>query len=329
MATPKTLLTVDAQARLTEFSSAFDQALATIDPENSFARDFGLVNSSRAIATTYPIPLSAAGYVKKSGDVKMRRLYERSLSMTPYEHEDGVEELAYKIEAPDFVGWSSEPARIAREGLRLPNKLVAAILKANPLLDLYVEKQPGGNTASTIRLFADDHPVNILDSSFGTFDNDQTAVEIGEAMVKACKNRFRTRKAPNGTPMGLQFTHLLVPAALEELAKDFFESDTLVLAVANAGGTIVGGVPRKNRFMGAVQPVIVPELLDDNIVYALDGNSGVFPWVLQDGGAPEEIVFDKTSDRYKTTGMVGVSYKLLMAVAAALPHAVERITLTG
>jgi hypothetical protein len=234
MATPFNLVSRDAQQALTEFSQEFDAALAVADAE-PWSRRFGLYNSSRSIRTTYPIPVSAAGYVERKGDDKLRSLFERSLSMSPKEWVDGVAEKAIVVEAPDFIGWAGEPARIAKEGARHPNRLVAEMLAANPLLAFYADEKLG--VASTIRLFASNHPVNIFDSSFLTFDNDHSASAIDSTMLKAAKLRFRQRKGPNGKPMGLRVTHMLVPAAREEEAKDFLESDNLVIAVQNVGAT--------------------------------------------------------------------------------------------
>jgi hypothetical protein len=327
MVAPYRMVSRDAQVALNEFSTAFDQALAVADPD-LWATRFGLANSSRAIRTTYPIPVSAAGYVERSGDDKLRALFERSASMSPVEWVDGVSVKAQIVEAPDFIGWAGEPARIAREGARQPNVQVATMLHANPLLDLYREELPGGSVASTITLFSSSHPVNIFDSDYGVFDNDHLASAIDATMITAAKLRFRKKLAPNGRPMGLRLTHLLVPAAREQEALDFFESDNLILAVQNVGKTEnVGGVPTNNRHKGTVEVVVCDELLDDDIIYALDGNKGCFPWIIQDGGAPEEIRYDKDSDYYKNTGLIGVKYVLQMAVAGALPHAIERITL--
>lgn len=328
MATPYNLVSRDAQVALTDFSTQFDAALVTADILQ-WATQYGHSETSNAIQTTYPIPVDAAGYVERKGDDKMRELFERSLSIRPKEWVDGVMALARIVEAPDFIGWAGAPARIAKEGLRQPNKLVAAMLQANPLLDLYRSEHAGGSVASTINLFHGSHPVNIFDSSKGTFDNDHTITGINAASIAAAKLRFRQKKAPNGEPMGLRLTHLLVPAALEEIAKDFFESDNLVLAIENQAGTEnVGGTWTNNRHKGTVQVVVCDELLDANIVYALDAGSGAFPWIVQTTGAPEEIRYDKNDALYKDAGKVGVKYVLTMGVAAALPHAIERLTIS-
>lgn len=330
MATPYNAVSHDAAQALTEFSSAFDRALVATDPATTWAALYGYVHTTNAIKSTFPIPLDAPGYHEFKGDMKYRRLYERSLSMKTKTWQDGVEEYTKVIEAPDFIGWLNAPANMAREANRHPMKLVAAMLHANPLLDLYREEFDGGSVASTLHLFDNTHPYNILDTSVGTFDNDQAAVEIGATMVEAVSLRFANRRAPNGERMGLRFNTLLVPAALSEVAKNFFEPDTLALAVMNAAGTeVVGGIPRNNRYKSQVNVVICDELQDDNIVYALDATSTCSPWIIQTVGAPEEIRRDKDSDYWKSTLKVSIAYILEQAVAACLPHAIERITLTG
>lgn len=326
MANPYLQVSRDAQQYLTEFSRAFDAAFVAATP-TTWARDFGHVNSSRAIQTKYPLPISAAGYKEKKGQTKFRGLFERSLTMQTKEWEDAIAELASRIEAPDFIGWTTEPQKIALEGARHANVLTAEMLKANPLLDLYKEEDEGGTTASTIRLFASNHPVHIYDSAQGTFDNDLEITGFDATSIKLVKQYFAALKAPNGRKAGRVFNTLLIPSALAEQAKDFFESDNLILAVENAVPAIVGGVPTNNRHKGTVRVVECPELLDDDVCYALDATSMAFPWVLQDGGAPEQIIFGKDDYLYKTEGKVGIAFKLQMAVAAALPQTIARLTI--
>lgn len=325
---PYQLVGRSAQVALNEFSKDFDQALAlsTLDP---WALRLGLTNNSRAIRTTYPIPVSAAGYRLRKGDDELRELFERSLSMSPEEWSDGFSALARVVEAGDFIGFAGEPARIAEESARQPNLLVAQMLEANPYLDLYRNERPGGSIASTIRLFADNHPVNIFDSSYGTFDNDQSGSAIDATLFSAIHTRFYNRKGPNGRNMGLRFNLLVAPSARAEEAKDFLESDLLQIAVLNAAGTEnVGGTVTNNRHKGTVDLLIADELTDNDVIYAMDSRAKVWPWIVQTGGPVEQITYDKTSEMYKNKSRIGMKFVLTMAVAAALPHAIERITLS-
>lgn len=326
-AAPYQLVSQDALVALTEFGRDFDAALVTA-PVEKWAERIGLVNTSKAIKTTYPIPVSAAGYRERLGDDQLRELFERSLSMSPREWSDGFSALARVIEAPDFVGFSGEAQRIAAQAAKHSNKLVAAMLKANPLLDLYKAELPGGVVPSTVRLFSDSHPVNIFDASFGTFDNDHSATAIDATMFSATKIRFGQKKAPNGESLGLTFDTLLVPLALGEQAKDFLESDMMIIALQEAGAN-VAATNTNNRHKGTVELIIADELLDDDVVYPMCLRQSVYPWIVQNGGSPEQILYDKTDALYKDKGRVGMKFILTAAVQAALPHAIERVTITG
>jgi phage major head subunit gpT-like protein len=312
-----------AAKALEEFSEQFKSALVLATVEE-WAVGLGASATSTAIQTTYPLSIYAAGYKEWKGEHKYRDLYMRSLRMKPRDWQDGVKQKARIVEAHDFMGWSAQPAAMAIEAKRLANKLVASVLEANPLLDIYRDDDTG--TASAIALFASNHPYNVFDSSFGTFDNDITATAIDKAMMVAAKQHFRSLKAANGESMGLRMTHLLVPAAREEEAKDFLDNDLLVETILN-GSTPVGGVTRQNRHKGTVTLVVSDELTDDDTVYALAlDKPDLPPWIVQTSGAPEEIIHDRDSHMYKTSGEVAISYTLSANAAAAFPHPILKIS---
>lgn len=329
MATPFQLISRDAQDALREFSTAFDGALA-LAPADIWSKQFGL-NYTGKFKVTFPLSISAAGYRERKGDDKMRSLYEKSLDMLPKEWSDGVAEKASIIEAPDFIGWGSEPGRIALEGNRHPNLLVSDILHNNPVLDFYKN-----SAYSALTMFHASHPINVFDPASPTFANDVNYKVSGatgtgiidSGFLKGAKTRFRTRKGPNGRFLGLQFTHLLVNPAREQEARDALENDLLITTITNkAGSENVAAATGNNRMKGAVTLVVGDELQDDNIVYCLDASRGCYPWIVQDGGAPEQIIFDKSDAMYKANGKVGVKYVLTMGAAAALPQAIERVNL--
>jgi hypothetical protein len=335
---PNLQVSNDASRALEEFSDEFRSALA-LGPVNQWATENGLARTSDALKSSWPIPVSAAGYHEFKGDMKYRSLYERSLSMTIKLWQDGVEEFAHVIEAPDFVDWSGEPARMAAEWQRQPNVLVAAMLAesalAGPLLDFYTDKDT--NTASTRRLFASDHPFNVFNVGLGTFDNTASvaasAISDGSAW-DTLTAQFRAILGPNGKPLGLSFTggYCIVPATRENLFKNALEFDTLIRGVAGTGavnsGTRVAAVTQNNRYKGTFGYTIADELDDQDHFYALCApKSGMVPWVIQTG-TPEEFIHDKSSDKYKSTLKLYYSVVGKMAAAAALPHCIIRVTIT-
>jgi hypothetical protein len=341
MATPYLQVSRDASRALEEFSNEFSSALV-LGAFEAWAGMFGLTRTSSAIKTTWPIPISAAGYHEFKGDHKYRHLYHRSLSMTTKQWQDGVEEFARVIEAPDFIDWAGEPGRIATEWLRQPQVLVADMLALSsldgPLLDFY--RDADSDTASTRRLFAADHPYNVLDPDLGDFDNtlDTTVAEIQSgAFFDAANDHFSSILGPNGKPLGLRMTggNCLVPATRENLFKNTLQFDTIVRTVNNVGtigatSNVVAGVPQNNIYKGTVGYTRADELADQDHFYALAaGRPGLYPWIVQTAGAPEEFLFDKSSERYKNTLKVAVSYVGDMAAAACLPHGILRVRITG
>ncbi|OFV81997.1 MAG: hypothetical protein A2Y78_00235 [Acidobacteria bacterium RBG_13_68_16] len=348
MISPYHLQSRDVAAALTDFSVAFDSALALGEVEQ-WASSLGYVVSSNAIRTTFPIPVSAAGYRARRGDDVMRRLYERSLSMSPVEWQDGVEELARLVRAPDFMGWGSAPADMAFEALRFDNVLAADVLQRNPLLDFYREEFPGGSVASTIHLFAATHPFNVLDASVGTFANDWSAgdtvegetvpAEVNRVLIKQLRQHFRSVNGPNGRPLGLRLAALMVTADHEEEARDLLERAGIAVAQTNVAGTQnVGGVVLENRYKG-LRLIVADELTgslpgggtgDVDTIYGIASKAAGLtppPIVLQDAGS-EEIVYDESSEKYKNEGKIGVKRVLTRACAAALPHAIVRVNLS-
>jgi hypothetical protein len=341
MATPYFQVSRTAARALEEFSDEFRGALA-LTPVDTWAGDLGLVRTTDALKTTFPIPLDAAGYKEFKGDIKFRTLYSRSLSMKSKQWQDGVEAPVAEIEGPDFIDWAGQPAAMALEWTRLPNEIVATMLESGagadgPLLDFY--RDPDTNTAGTRQLFASDHPFNVLKTSLGTFDNDidTTVAEImSGTFFDTIEQYFGTMKGPNGKSMALsmQGGTFLVPTARTSLFKKALEFDTLITNVTNAGalnGTanVVSAVPQNNIYKGYKYRTAV-ELTQANVFYAIAaGKPGNHPWVVQVGSAPEEIVHDKSSELYKRHLKVGLAYVGQANSAACLPHRIVKVTITG
>ena len=278
----------------------------------TWAKNLGLYRASRALKTTFPVPVSAAGYAEFKGDLKYRGLFEKSITLKPKTWQDGVAELASVIEAPDFIGWTSEPAAMAAAATALLNQIIAEALEANPTC--WDEKD----------FFATNHPHNVFDvAKFGAFSNNITGAGTDPTLANLAiaKKNFRKIKAPNGKPLGLRMTHVLVPGAQEEIWKDLLEQDMVIQAIN--GGAAFGAVG--NRHKGTVELVVSDELTDDSKWYPLALNKpGMVPWIVQDEGAPEEIRQDKTDALYKTTLKVGVAYVLRGNGELALPHCIQR-----
>lgn len=342
------LVSRDAGLALTEFSNAFAAAMALGDVDQWAAR-LGYVHTSQALRTKFPIPFSSAGYRKLEGEIKYRSLLEKSLEIIPEPWTDGVEAPAEKVEAPDFIGWSTEPAAMAREAQRHPNILAADVLIQNPLLDFYRVERPGGSVASTLHLFDDAHPYNLFKTGIGTFDNDwengdtvgglTVPSEINAQLVRMLKVHFRGIKGPNGRSLGLRLSHILAPPAQEQTWLDFMRPSTVSIVQNAAGSENVAAAVQENRHTD-FELVIADELIgelpsdpdntgDDDVFYAIASMGRIPPWMLSQQSAVERLVNDKFSDFYKRTLKVSVAHIFRAGAIGALPHAIVRVNLSA
>ncbi len=354
MSTPYQQVSRDASRAIEEFSDQFRGALVLADPAGWDDAGLSYTLANVAGTVTFPLPIDAAGYKEFKGEIKFRRLYERSMSFRTKEWSDGVQESARVIESNAFSGWVQAPENMVRAWKQLPLDLLAALLQGNdpgtnapaayvgPLLDLYKDKD--SNTASTINWFADAHPVNIFEPGFGTFDNLRTTTHAdilnGNWFKDLCAYAATVRGA-NGKPLGITATgtQVLNPTSLTHEFKTYLENDTLITAISNAGAqnataNVVAAANRKNLAYGVVTAKEVAELSIangwDQVFYAiLGGPSELYPWVALADSAPEERLFDKSSEFYKNTGMVKVGYIGNANVGAAMPHRIVRYQITG
>lgn len=302
------LVSQDAQRALEEFAQDFAAALTQSGVEQ-WSKTFGVYKASSALKTTWPIPVSAAGYSEFKGDIKYRSIFEKSLTLVPKTWQDGVAELASIIEAPDFIGWLQEPAAMAAASMSLPNEIIAGRLEANPAC------WDGKN------FFAADHPVNVFDSAVGTYDNDVTGAgtDVTVNNLALAMQHFDEMKGANGKPLGLQMTHVLHPPAQRQAWKQLLEQDLIIQAIGSSFGSV------NNIYKGSITPICSYELTDASKWYPLALNKpGMKPWIVQDQGSPEEIRQDKTDALYKSQLKIGIAYILRGNGELALPHCVQR-----
>ncbi len=306
---PYEQVSTDAQTALTEFVDEFALALSQA-PASGWAEEHGITRVSRMLKSKMPVPVSAAGYKEFEGDLRYRSIFEKSVSITPKTWQDGVSELASIVEAPDFIGWNDEPMRMALAAGSLTNEIIAALVEAGT---------SGAHEWDGESFFDTDHPVNILDSSLSTFSNDFTGsgTNLSLANLKLSKERFRKIKAANGKPLGLRLTHLLVPPALEETARDLLERDLIVES------STIGAVD--NRHKGTVALIVADELTSDAQWYGLALNKpGMRPWGLHKRtAAPEVRTLGKESAMYEKELKIGVDAMLDVGGALLLPHCMQ------
>lgn len=306
------LVSVDAQTRLTDFAEDFAMAYTQeVSPAEDWARNLGLYMTSKALKTKFPVPVSAAGYKEFEGDIKYRSVFEKSFELVPKTWQDGVAELASIVEAPDFIGWPGQAEAMAAAARALPNEILAALLEAN-----------GTHVLDQLAFFHASHKVNILDDAAGTFANTFTGAGTAASTtaLETAKANMRKIKAANGKPMGLRLTHLLVHPDKEETWRNILDRDIII---ESFGVNSFGAVD--NRHKGTVKLIVCDTLTVSAQWYALGLNKpGMYPWVVQDQGAPEQIIQDKDGPLYKSSLKVGFASIMRGNGGLALPHCIHR-----
>lgn len=324
-----------------EFRTDFQNALVLEEPE-LWAAIIGLVVTGQFYGpVTFPLPLDAAGYHEFTGEMKYRKLYDRSMSFFTKKWQDGVKEVAEKVRMPNFLAWAGQPERMAREWRRMPNVVMAAVLEANPLLGLY--SNPETLEAGTRRLFANDHPFNILQPELGSFDNldipvTRAQVRSGE-FYEMASEQYALVKGPNGQPMGLTMVGGYVLHSLNnnQLVEKSLEQETVINAVSNTGvpnasANVVAAVTEANRWKGKCKPLLAKELTstsDDYLYTIAAGLPDAHPLVVLQGETPEEFIHDESSEMYKKELSVAYSSVGDVNAAAAMPHKIIRWALSG
>lgn len=304
------LVTPDAQIALQDFKMEVLGALTqSYDP---VLEGLGISETDNSLKTTYEINLSAAGLVEFDGDPRFRKLGEKGVSLTPRTFNDGIRELASKIESSEWAkrGWADEPAVMAEVIRTFPEKLIAQVIEAN------------ATCYDGVAFFHASHPVNVFDTSLGTFGNTTASASLSLATLKAAKVAMRKMKAANGEPLGMEPRYLIVPPDLAEVAKDLLENDMII--DSPDGGATFGA--QTNRHKGTLKLIVSNHLTSATTWYLLGEKLGQKPWVVTKRAAPEFILRDKSSDLYATTYEVSLQVKLEAEAALLMPHCLHRFT---
>lgn len=348
MGTPSRHVPVEVLQYLTDFSTELDAALAVggFDP---WAARLGIVRPVTALRTTWPVPVSTAGYRKREGDDKMRALFQRFASLTTEEWYDGAWAQARILRDNPFSGFDKEPAAMAVEYQRFPNLMVADFLYRNPVLDLYAVDYPGGKVASTVNMFSSSHLVNVVDETSDTWSNVWTDTappngwsgEIDRTLITALRRHFWELKAPNGQAAGYELAGFLVTTPHADAFLDLVSRPYVPEVIQNQAATEnVAAVALENRFR-TLTVEVGAELTgtmfdgsstgDEDKIYAFGRKvSGPTPppYIVATGPT-EEIVYDESDELYKNEGLVGIKRIAEFGVAGLIPHSLVRVDLSA
>lgn len=136
--------------------------------------------------------------------------------------------------------------------------------------------------------FATDHPVDLDDSTKGTYRNYYSSGKaLNATNFGFAKALMRTFKGADGRPIGSRGTLLVVPPSLEETGMQILNSDYLPKLAdgASIGNGDVGMV--QNVWKGGADLVVIDELEEEPTAwYLLDTRKAIMPLVFQLREAP-------------------------------------------
>jgi len=153
-----------------------------------------------------------------------------------------------------------------------PEKLVVDALKA------------GGSTLcyDGQYFFDTDHPVDPDNAGSATQSNLHTSTALSGDNYATKRAAFASIKGRNGVPLGLLPDLLIVPPALEALAKSIVMADYVGVAVGSSAAT------QNNPNKGTADVLVLPRLAgQDNTWYLAHTGLPIKPLIFQERTAPE------------------------------------------
>jgi phage major head subunit gpT-like protein len=164
--------------------------------------------------------------------------------------------------------------------------------------------------------FDTDHPVNIDDAGAGVQGNRFTTKALTAPNYGSVRSSMMKLKGADGKPLQVKPTHLIVPPALEETARQILNADF----IPNTAGTAT----QTNVWKGTADLIVWDRLTSDTTWYLLDLSKGIRPFMFQNRQAPQftyltqpdhENVFMKRKFLYGSDARGNAGYALWFLAA--------------
>lgn len=139
--------------------------------------------------------------------------------------------------------------------------------------------------------FSASHPVDLSNSSFGTYSNLNTSTALTQANYAAGKAKMRSIKGESGKPLGILPTVLMVGPTLEQTALEITKAQNITRIVQNVAGTEnVAAAAPTNVYQGDVTVIVNERLIDDTAnAWYLFSTNRIKPMVFQLRKAPTRV----------------------------------------
>lgn len=307
-------LPTTSAAALREFNERLLACIAMSQPDG-WHEQLGLVDSTNALHTTFPISALGLKFQKTMGENRFKTAMEAALEMKAEEFDEGIEASVIELFTQTFrwKQWKNGPAQLLIAEKNFVALNVAELLEGGTTVNRY----------DGVPFWSAAHPCNFAKpAEFGTFSNYQAnAKAITIVNLEAEISLMKTVKDENGKKLGIKPDTLIVPSEKYESTKNLL-SQTLILDT-NAGVS--------NPYQGKLNVVEAKELTDVNDWYLVDSamvRMGVAPWIAMKFNAPASLQFrnyDESSEFFRDHGKIKVSNHIWYSFAQGLPHAIRKI----
>lgn len=260
------------------FASAFTKAkpwyqqLATVVPstsrENRYYWMGQLAKMREWIGERYVNNLAARGYTLPNKDFEVTIEVDRN----------DIEDDNLGIYAPmfDMMGYQTA---------KWPDDVLASTIKSGTTV-----------TGHDGQYFFDtDHPVNLDDTSGGTFANLLTSSPLTPANYQAARQAMMVFKGEDNRALSIIPDTLVVPPQLELQARQILNAE-MIAPVAAFGINAAGGF-QTNILRGSANLIVIPELADEPANwYLMDLSKPIKPFVFQMRKAPQFQSLNNSTD---------------------------------
>ncbi len=278
----------------------------------TYWQEYARLSPSSTENKTYSWLAELPGLRKWIGEKHVRNISARAFLVVNDDFENTMAIDRNKIE-DDQAGIYSEDALLQGDAIaRWPEDLVtAALLNGETAL---------GYDGSYY--FSNNHPVDLDDSTQGTYSNLLTSSPLTQANYAAAKAAMRSFKGESGKPLQVIPTVMMVPPSLEQTALEITKASNITRIVQNvAGDQNVAAAAPTNVYQGDVKLVVNERLVDDTAnCWYLFSTDRTMPFVFQQRKAPTRTqIIDPTNPVVfnQRTFVYGVEAR--GAAAAGLP----------
>ena len=339
-----------SQRFLEEWRLEFIASLVS-QPE-SWAESIGVMLGGQTLKDTYPVSFDVVRYMEKSAsNAAAGQPQSGETTINKREFRAAKQAELRRIAYGDFAyvrSWNEAAAQMARARVFLRNELVTTLLEGG------TDTSKTGYWLQTVEratgvdgqpFFSASHKVNPFDKTKtklgggATWGNYQSAAEpLGTpstAVGYLTDEKVNLSMVPglDGKLIGGDADTMLGPQILKESMRLLLTVQDLILAAdVQTSATGKFGTIKNEHFMSGLTYIAGPELAGaakttaDWYLLSMERiKRGMPPWVISENSAEELIVWDESSDFYKSTGLVKIESVVMTNVGFLYPHGIRLI----